>query len=249
MSEQKSLVTILMTNYNYGRFIEYAVKSVVAQTYSPLEVIVVDDGSTDNSREVVEDLEKRYRYRFVNFKILPLKPNNGVNAALNRGIPLIEGDVTIIFDSDDFLFAQYVEKTTSVLLENKSQGVGFVYPDNVLIDEHENLLRDKDGKLIVRPFKDFDAELLQKDSYIPGCGATLTDALKAVWPLDPTIRKGTKHERLKGMVAKGYTGRRISKPLFYYRLHDDNNSGIGRRVFSAVSSGEPVGEFSQYWTS
>ena len=242
------LVTILITNYNYGRFIQNAVLSAAQQTYSPIGLIIVDDGSTDNSKEVIESLISGHNNRFVDFKTLHLEKNVGINASLNRGIPLIEGDITIILDADDMLKPPYVEETTSILLKNETQGVGFVYTDNVLIDEKGNVLRDKYGKEVRLPWQDFDAELLKTKSYIPGCAATLTHVLKSALPFDESIKIHTKHPRLRKIVEiGGYRGIRIPKQLVYYRMHGDNNSGIGIPVIEAVASGKPVGGISDYW--
>ncbi len=244
----KDLVTILIPNFNYGRFIDATLQSVLQQTYRPLELIVVDDGSTDNSRQIIDSFIERVKKEGIHLRDpLYLAKNIGTNGALNRVIPLINGDVTIILDSDDSIFPQYVERTISALLKNKSNGVGFVYTDDILINESGGVLRNKDGREVRLPFRDFDAELLQTKSYIPGCAAILTDALKVVLPLEESIRKHTKHLRWKKIVERGYKGVHISEQLFFYRMHDNNNSGIGVDVKDKIASGQPVGEISDYW--
>lgn len=87
------LVSILLNNYNYGHFLAEAIDSALAQTYQPVEVIVVDDGSTDNSREIIASYGDR---------IVPvLKPNGGQSSAFNAGYAVSRGDYIAFLDSDD----------------------------------------------------------------------------------------------------------------------------------------------------
>ena len=74
---ERPLVSIVITNYNYGRYLRAAIDSALAQTYAPIEVIAVDDGSTDGSREIIESLGDR---------IVPvIKANGGHGSALKIG--------------------------------------------------------------------------------------------------------------------------------------------------------------------
>ena len=89
-------VSIVTANYNYGRFIGDTIRSALAQDHPKLEVIVVDDGSTDNSREVIESFGNAIRALF-----LPV--NGGQTAAFNAALPLIRHEIVIFLDSDDLL--------------------------------------------------------------------------------------------------------------------------------------------------
>jgi glycosyltransferase involved in cell wall biosynthesis len=87
------LVSILITNYNYGRFLAEAIDSALAQTYRNTEVIVVDDGSTDDSREIIAGYGDR---------IIPvLKENEGQASAFNAGFAASRGEWIALLDSDD----------------------------------------------------------------------------------------------------------------------------------------------------
>jgi glycosyltransferase involved in cell wall biosynthesis len=88
------LVTILINNYNYGRYLREAIDSALAQDYHALEIVVVDDGSTDESRSVIADYAG---------KIKPvLKPNGGQASAFNAGFAASRGDIICLLDSDDW---------------------------------------------------------------------------------------------------------------------------------------------------
>lgn len=102
MSRHKPFVTILINNYNYGRFLPEAIESSLNQTYPNLEVVVVDDGSTDDSRDVVASYGER---------IIPvLKENGGQASALNAGLSVSRGDVICLLDSDDTFFPDKVAR-------------------------------------------------------------------------------------------------------------------------------------------
>lgn len=90
-------VSIVINNYNYGRFLREAIDSALAQQYAPLEVVVVDDGSTDQSRDIIASYGDQ---------IIPvLKENGGQASAFNAGFAASLGDVVIFLDADDVLLA------------------------------------------------------------------------------------------------------------------------------------------------
>ena len=96
-----SLVTILINNYNYGQFLRDAIESALHQTYTNTEVIVVDDGSTDHSRDIIASYGSR---------IVPvLKGNGGQASAFNAGFAASHGEWILFLDSDDRLAPQKAE--------------------------------------------------------------------------------------------------------------------------------------------
>ena len=89
-------VTILINNFNYGRYLRQAIDSALAQDYPNLEIVVADDGSTDELRLVIAGYGG---------KITPvLKPNGGQASALNAGFAGSKGDIICLLDSDDWFF-------------------------------------------------------------------------------------------------------------------------------------------------
>jgi glycosyltransferase involved in cell wall biosynthesis len=96
------LVSIIIDNYNYARFLPLAIESAVNQDYQPVEVIVVDDGSTDQSREILQGYAGR---------LIPiLKENGGQASAFNAGFASSQGEIVIFLDSDDVLHPQTVSR-------------------------------------------------------------------------------------------------------------------------------------------
>ena len=95
------LVSIIITNYNYGAYLQSSIDSALRQRYEHIEVIVVDDGSTDNSREIIDS----YGGRIVSI----LKANGGQCSCCNLGFQRSRGEGVIFLDADDVLFEDAVE--------------------------------------------------------------------------------------------------------------------------------------------
>jgi hypothetical protein len=105
MSRRRVLVSVVIVNYNYARFLRDAILSVLGQTYSELEMVIVDDGSTDGSREIIE--------LFRNRATVILQENHGPMSAYNAGYAASRGDLVIFLDADDMLRPGAVEEVAA----------------------------------------------------------------------------------------------------------------------------------------
>jgi hypothetical protein len=92
---QPPLISIIVNNYNYGRFLRIAIESALVQVYQHVEVIVVDDGSTDDSRTIIASFGERV--------VAVLKENGGQASAFNAGFAACHGELVIFLDADDVL--------------------------------------------------------------------------------------------------------------------------------------------------
>jgi glycosyltransferase involved in cell wall biosynthesis len=101
--EASQYVSVIITCYNYAEYVEEAIQSALKQTVEPLEIIVINDGSTDNSLDTIN----KYKGRV---KIID-KPNEGVVAAKNQGLMEAKGEWIVYLDADDVLEPTYIEKT------------------------------------------------------------------------------------------------------------------------------------------
>lgn len=106
-SGDQLLVSILINNYNYGSFIGEAIDSALNQTYSHTEIIVIDDGSTDNSREVIAS----YGDRIISI----IKENGGQASAFNAAFAACRGEIIFFLDSDDVFSANKVEEIIDII--------------------------------------------------------------------------------------------------------------------------------------
>jgi hypothetical protein len=104
---RQAVVSVVVNNYNYGRYLGAAIESALAQTWPALEVIVVDDGSTDDSRDVIREFGDRIRP--------VLKANGGQGSAMNAGVAESTGDIVVHLDSDDRLHPGFATTAVEVL--------------------------------------------------------------------------------------------------------------------------------------
>ncbi len=120
------LVSVIINNFNYERFLCAAIDSALGQTYDSVEVIVVDDGSTDQSRVTID----RYGDRVT----AVLKPNGGQSSALNAGFAQSHGDIVIFLDADDVLLPHAAQAVVEAF--NAQRNVAKVQYRMAVIDRH-----------------------------------------------------------------------------------------------------------------
>ena len=110
------LVSVVINNYNYGHFLRAAIDSALGQTYQNLEVVVVDDGSTDDSRAVLAACAALPNVRTV------LSENRGQASAFNLGVEESLGEVVCFLDADDVFLPHKVERVVQVFAEHQEAG-------------------------------------------------------------------------------------------------------------------------------
>ena len=202
-------VSVIIPNYNYGRFLAEAIESALNQTYEPHEIIVVDDGSTDESREILEKYGDRIRVHY--------QKNEGVGAARNMGAEMATGDILAFLDADDYWSPQKLEKQLAELLSDPTIGLvhcGLQYVDDKgeLGEEYlfglsgwvaTNLLRFE--PVIAGPG---GTTLMRKDVFLEMGGYDTNKDLHPSEDWDLSYRIATKYKF-------GF----VREPLLYYRQH------------------------------
>lgn len=107
-------VSVVVPSYNQGNFLEEALNSVLAQTYTNWECIIINDGSIDNTEEIARKfLSKDKRFRYIK------QSNQGVVAARNKAISVSVGEYILPLDGDDKIANTYIEKAVKILESNK----------------------------------------------------------------------------------------------------------------------------------
>jgi glycosyltransferase involved in cell wall biosynthesis len=129
----KPLVSVIVTSYNHAEYLDQRIESLLDQTYSDIEIIVVDDYSTDKSREVLEKYRNNSRVDLVF-----LKENGGYAAACNHGVELSKGDYVMFAECDDYNDPQHIETLQKILEKNENVGVAFCRSN--IVDEAGNIL-------------------------------------------------------------------------------------------------------------
>jgi glycosyltransferase involved in cell wall biosynthesis len=157
------LVSIICLCYNHEQFIREALDSVLAQTYTNLEIIIVDDSSTDNSTAII----KEYLRLYPQLKFISTGENIGNCAAFNKGWRSSNGEFIIDFATDDILLPDRVEKQVKAF-QALDEKYGVVYTDALYINDQSQSIkhhykRDKNGQLAsFAPSGDIFKELLSK---------------------------------------------------------------------------------------
>jgi glycosyltransferase involved in cell wall biosynthesis len=154
------LVSIIITNYNYGCYVSKAIASGLSQTYPHVEVIVVDDGSTDNSREIIASYGDRI--------LSVLKENGGQASAFNAGFAASQGDIICFLDSDDQFKPAKVAEVVEAFESDRDLGWCFHYL--TLVDAQTFLQPNTDPSIQITPkvpFKIIDFRADIKNAKLP----------------------------------------------------------------------------------
>ena len=153
---------MIIPAYNHGPYIENCFDSIINQTYQNIELIVINDGSKDDTNEKIIGYEDKLKKRFSNF-IHISKENEGVCKTLNLGLSLAKGEYIIPFASDDVMFSHRISKQVAYLEENPQFGMVYadccdVESDDYLTEEYpydENRLFSKRMNLVEGVLFDF----------------------------------------------------------------------------------------------
>ena len=226
---QAPLASVVVDSYNYGRFLAQAIDSALAQTYPRTEVIVVDDGSTDESTDVIAEYGDR---------IIPLlKENGGQASAFNAGFARSRGDVVVFLDSDDALLPSAVGEAVGALADPETAKVHWPL---IVIDENGH----RTGEMVETELLDGDfRELVLREG--PMTEATLKSAptsgnafarqfLERILPMPERLYWTMPDDYLYGLAPAFGRIRALGEPQGLYRLHGDN--WYGRLSFEAKLS-------------
>ena len=112
-NEKKPQVSVIMPAYNAGRFLEKAIRSVMAQTVTNWELLVLDDGSSDDTLIIAQRLAQADS----RIRVLPNECNMGVAKTRNRGLDLCRGEYVALLDSDDVWYPQKLEAQLALMRE------------------------------------------------------------------------------------------------------------------------------------
>jgi glycosyltransferase involved in cell wall biosynthesis len=210
----KLLISAIIPSYNSARFVPQAVQSVLEQTYSPVEVIVVDDGSTDNTRECLVPYKDRIRYIY--------QSNGGLSKARNHGINEAQGDLIAFLDADDQWLPEKLQKQWECLREN---------PDTPFVHTDLYRLYEPSGSIVhkYRDRKRFSGycynEFFWGNAVIPSTVLVTRQCLEEIGQFDEEIRgASTQDLDLWIRIARCFPLSYLDEPLVLYREHPTNAS-------------------------
>tara|TARA_B100000787_G_C16198685_1_gene302924 strand:+ start:3068 stop:3961 length:894 start_codon:yes stop_codon:yes gene_type:complete len=208
---ENPLVSIVIPSYNHEKYIEETIISVMEQTYNNIELIVIDDGSTDNSREVIEKCLIKYSFKFVK------KKNEGLIKTLIYGLELITGKYYQALASDDIIYKEKIEKQVN-FLESKSE-YAMVYSDCNRFYEKLNL-KIKASKDYNFRGGDIFNEIYTSYFSIPALTVLIkSDIIKSYGYLGEfKVEDWILWNRISFSNKIGF----IDEPLALYRIHENN---------------------------
>jgi radical SAM superfamily enzyme YgiQ (UPF0313 family)/glycosyltransferase involved in cell wall biosynthesis len=201
------LVSVIIPCYNYAHYLPEAVASVIKQTFQNFEIIIVNDGSTDNTVEVAEKLISR----FSNHAIKLISTANSGNPAFprNRGVKDSNGKYILFLDADDKIMPAFLEECLNLL--ESADDVSIAYTDHILFDETTSTR--------IHTVPKYDFSKLVIENQLGYCSLFKKKAWEDVGGVSTEV--GYEDWDFWIMCGdKGHYGRRIPKPLFCYRQHE-----------------------------
>lgn len=205
-------VSVIIASYNHGPYIEASIASVLTQSYANIELLVIDDGSRDDSVERISRLQKRYGFDFLT------QENQGLSRTLNAAIARARGGLIVPFGSDDIMLPGRIALQVAYLADKPEVGI---CAGNIQTIDASGAVIGVDRDLPLRRL-DFEDVFLDRK---PGAPApTLLfrrEALEAVGGFDPEVRLEDLMIELK-ITRAGYFIDVLSEVLAQYRVHATN---------------------------
>tara|TARA_R110000823_G_scaffold32383_4_gene91338 strand:- start:135 stop:1052 length:918 start_codon:yes stop_codon:yes gene_type:complete len=216
------LVSVIVPVYNRAHLVSETIQSILSQTYEPVEIILINDGSSDESLSILREYERRFptKVRVID------QPNQGQIIARNNGIEAAQGKYIAFLDSDDLWLEDKLERQMPLF----EPGVGLVYSGTEIIDEDGQTIRVEPADESITG--DIYPQLLIKNRMTGGTVVVTAEALEHVG-LFSTDFKAAENWDLWLRICKVYSARVVRDPLIKYRIHEDNMSGDGQLMLRA----------------
>lgn len=210
------LISVAMATYNGAKYIKEQLDSIAQQTYSKIEIVIVDDCSNDGTQEIIQSYPDERIIFIENDK------NSGCTAAFQKAIENCKGDYIALCDQDDIWNREKLE-----ILLSSIQGYSLVYSDYEFIDAWGNKILEPNKYINKLHTQDSSTRCFEIyalfNSFILGCSIMFEKDL--VRKILPIYDNGYNHDKwivLHAAINKGV--KYVNKKLFYYRLHDNNLS-------------------------
>ena len=220
--KNKDLVSVVIPAYNQAIYLANAVESVLRQTYNHFEIIVVDDGSTDNTHSVIEKYKEQILYIW--------QENQGLAGARNTGLRNASGSLICLLDADDEWSPQYLERMTKLAMEDPGAAVYYCCAQAI----------DGDGKILPQVFgchekqpSEIFSTLLRLNFIIPSTVMMNYASIESQDFFDENFRRLQDWELWLRLLKQGYYFRYLPEVLVNYRIHEESLSvdvGGGHRA-------------------
>jgi glycosyltransferase involved in cell wall biosynthesis len=203
------LVSVIIPTYNYAHYLPKAIKSCLDQSYKNLEIIVIDDGSTDHTRELVKQFGNKVLYVY--------QDNSGVSTARNNGLDIASGEFIAFLDADDYLIEDSIEARLQILLDDGE--IGFAFSETYSLDG-ENLVYKPDLRVDVISSRFYEDLLVRHLRFQTGAVMIRSALAKQFrFPVDLANGEDVAYFTKVFFSAKGYF---LVKPLVVNVRHADS---------------------------
>lgn len=202
MSEKADLVSIVLSTHNGARYIRQSVESCLAQSHRNIELVIVDDASTDKTPEIIREFTDD------RMKCLTQPESVGLANALNIGFSAASGDYLTWTSDDNYYSPDAIEKMLSVLQQNED--TDFVYANYHMIDKDGTVLRAGTTK---------DPAELDIDNCVGACFLYRRKVYQEVGTFNPDAFLAEDYEYWL-RVRRKFRMKRMTEFLYYYRVHD-----------------------------
>lgn len=219
------LVTIAIPCYNHAVFVQDSIRSVINQTYKNIELIIIDDGSTDQSVNKIKEMLIECEQRFTRFEFRD-RPNKGLCNTLNEALEWAQGDYFCVIASDDQMLP---EKTSLQISSFKSDTVG-VFGGVNIINNKNQILSSRVREYSETGFEDI---LLNKHDLPASSQMFKTDILRQVGGYNPNV-KVEDWDLLLRMSKLNKKMVYIPQLLINYRKHDSNISSDNTFMYTEM---------------
>jgi alpha-1,3-rhamnosyltransferase len=217
------LISIIIPSYNHEKYVGVAIESIYTQTYKNFELIVIDDGSSDNSHNILINLQKKYHFTYIHRK------NKGLIKTLNEALELSKGEYFTMLGSDDYYKNNKLELQINFFKKNPDYVL--CYGNITFIDSNGEIL--KNGK--IKKFKSGKIfnDLLY-ENFIPLPTIMLKTSIIKEFKFDEKFFLEDYPLLLK--IAKKYKIGFLENSLTFYRLHENNVSSNIIKMITEVEN-------------
>lgn len=213
------LISVVIPCYNHGKYLPEAIDSVLSQSHKKVEIIVVDDGSTDDTRDVVHN-----RYAGVNEVKYVYQTNQGLSAARNTGIDNSMGNYYVFLDADDWLVDNALATNLSYLEANKL--LAFVSGGHIIVNFGEDY---REEKCEIIPGDHYN-EMLQRNYIGMHAAVMYRRWVFDEFRFDTSLRASEDYD-IYLHVTRKYPVLHHTHTIAVYRFHDSNMSGDIYKMF------------------
>jgi glycosyltransferase involved in cell wall biosynthesis len=230
-TKREFLISVVIPLYNGRDYIQEALDSVLAQTMPPDEIIVVDDGSTDGSLDIVQRVAQSHPLK------VRTKENGGQSSARNSGIAYAHGDLIALLDQDDVWYPHHLATLVEPFTEPRPLEIGWTY---------SNLDRiNRDGSMLIRSFltsmpaahpKRSMVQCLERDMFVlPSASVISRKAFNAVGGFDESLSGYEDDDLFLRIFQAGYDNVFVDAPLSKWRIYPTSTSYSPRMAASRMT--------------